>query len=300
MTAVTPAHDVGAVDVRVTTAAGTSENTAADDFTYVVPPPHTRYDQTNPNIVKTGSWADYTSPASYLGSYGRSSTGGASATIWFTGTQLDYIAMKGLTTGYAEIWVDGVKVTGASPINLYSSPAVYQQLVWTTGPLTSGLHCVKIVRSASSAAGKYLTLDAVDIYGTISAPPTRYEQADARIEKTGSWTDFTKTAASGGSYGRSLTSTPEQASATIHFTGTRLDWIAMKGTTAGVADVYLDGTLMATIDLNAATATYNVVVWSTGTLLEGDHTVRIVRDPDSGATRYLTLDAVEIWGTITT
>jgi SpoIID/LytB domain protein len=300
MTAVTPAHAVGSADVRVTTTAGTSENTPADDFTYTAAPSVTRYDQTNGNIVKTGTWANYGSPPSYLGSYGRSNTTGASATIWFTGTQLDYIAFKGTTTGYAEIWVDGVKVTGSSPINLHASPAAYQQLVWTTGPLANGLHSVKIVRSASSASGKYLTLDAVDIYGTISAPPARYEQADTRIVKTGSWTTFTKVAASGGSYSRSLTSSPAQASATIYFTGSRLDWIAMKGTTAGVADVYLDGDKVATIDLNAATATYDLPVWSTGTLSEGDHTVRIVRNLDSGTGGYLTLDAVDIWGAMRT
>ena len=112
---------------------------------------------------------------------------------------------------------------------------------------------MKIVRSASSAAGKYLTLDAVDIYGTIGAPPTRYQQTDTHIVKSGAWSNFTTTSASGGSYGRSLTS---GASATITFTGTRLDWIAMKGTTTGYADVYLDGgqSAAATINLTAASA----------------------------------------------
>ena len=73
----------------------------------------------------------------------------------------------------------------------------------------------------------------------------------------------------------------------------------MMGTTAGVADVYLDGTLVDTIVLHKTSgAAYDVMVWSTGTLLEGNHTVRIVRNPDGGTDRYLTLDAVEIWGTI--
>ena len=115
--------------------------------------------------------------------------------------------------------------------------------------------------------------------------------------KTGDWKDFTKTAASGGSYGRSLTST---ASTTITFTGTRLDWIAMTGTTTGVAEIYLDGAITpsATIDLAAATAVYKVKVWSTGTLTNGVHTVRIVRSAAGATGEYLTLDAVDIWGTI--
>ena len=302
ITAVAPAHAEGSVQVQVTAAGGTTADTVNDDFTYATAPPVTRYDQfKNPNIVKTGTWTDYTSPGSYLGSYGRSATSGASATIWFIGTRLDYIAMKGTTTGYADIYVDGVKVTGTSPVNLAASPAVYQQNVWNTGTLSNGLHSVKIVRSASSPAGKYVTLDAVDIYGTIVPPPTRYQQTDTHIVKSAGWSDFTSTSASGGSYGRSLTS---GASATITFNSinaTRLDWIAMKGTTTGYADVWLDGVKVTStpINLTAASATYQVVVWSSGTLSSGVHTVQIVRnDSLSGTTKYVTLDAVDIWGTI--
>ena len=58
-------------------------------------------------------------------------------------------------------------------------------------------------------------------------------------------------------------------SATINFTGTRLDWIAMKGT-------------------------------ATGTLPSGGHSVKIVRGTSSASGRYVTLDAVDIWGTIST
>ena len=43
--------------------------------------------------------------------------------------------------------------------------------VWSTGTLAHGAHKVTIVRSSSSPAGKYLTLDAVDIWGTIRSGP---------------------------------------------------------------------------------------------------------------------------------
>jgi hypothetical protein len=295
ITAVAPAHAAGTVRVKVVAYGGATADTAKDDFTYTLAPPVVRYDQTDPNIVKTGTWADYGSPLSYLASYGRSSTASASATIWFTGTQLDYIAFKGTTTGYADIYLDGVKVTGTTPINLYSSPVAYQQNVWSTGPLPNALHSVKIVRSATSASGKYLSLDAVDIYGTIAAPPARYEQTNAGIHKTGSWTDYSNTTASKASYGRSLTA---DASATIHFTGERIDYIGFKGTTTGWVEVYLDGDLKATIDLAATTVAGNQLIWSSGTIGGGSHTLVLKRSGTSLATEYLTLDAVDIWGAI--
>ena len=126
--------------------------------------------------------------------------------------------------------------------------------------------------------------------------PTRYEQTDGHIVKSGSWSDFAKTLASGGSYGRSLTS---DASVTIYFRGTQLDWIGMKGTTTGTADVYLDGVFQETVDLSAPSAAYNVVVWSTGTLPEDNHKVGIVRSSANPSTKYMTLDAVDVVGTVT-
>jgi hypothetical protein len=53
---------------------------------------------------------------------------------------------------------------------------------------------------------------------------------------------------------------------------------------------------VATVNLAASSAAYNVMVWSTGTLAAGAHRVRIVRTASGGLN--LTLDAVDIWGTI--
>jgi stage II sporulation protein D len=128
----------------------------------------TRYDHTNTSIVKTGTWENFSTTKAYGGSYGRSSTSKASATIYFTGTRLDWIGMKGVTTGIAEVYLDG---TLKATINLAASAATYQVNLWSTGTLTSGAHYVKIVRSASSASGKFVTLDAVDIWGTITGAP---------------------------------------------------------------------------------------------------------------------------------
>lgn len=292
ITATAPAHAMGKVDVAVTTVWGSSGSSGtADDFTYA-----NRYEQTDLRIVKKGAWSDFPKAAASGGSYGRASSAGAKATIYFTGTRLDWIAMKGTSTGIADVYLDGVK---NATVSLKATVASYQVNVWSTGPISDGPHFVDIVRSAASSSGKYLTLDAFDVAGTIDSPPpppTRYEQADIHIVKTGVWTDFAKAAASGGSYGRSGTI---DADATITFTGTRLDWIAMKGITTGLADVYVDGVLVTStpIDLGAAAAVYQVVVWSTGTLSDSTHTIRIVRDGGSAPGKFLTLDAVDIWGT---
>ena len=74
----------------------------------------------------------------------------------------------------------------------------------------------------------------------------------------------------------------------------------MKGTTTGTAYVYLDGDLKATIDLAAATAAGNRLIWSSGSIGNTAHTLLLKRNSGSAATEYLTLDAVDIWGSIST
>ena len=335
-------------------------------------------EQSDPRVFRSGTWETNVKSAATGGSYGRSKASGASATIYFTGTRLDWIAMKGTTSGIADVYLDGVK---KATIDLAALTPSYRVKVWSTGSLAYRNHTVKIVRSSRSADGKYVTLDAVDVVGSIASllPPTvtslaplsgptsggtsvtitgtrftnvnavtfdgipatsftvhsptqitaitpphargrvdvritargwvstntskdnytygaaflaaRYQQTDPHIVYSGTWQTYLKSAASGGSYGRSKAS---GASATIYFTGTRLDLIATKGTTTGIADVYLDGVKKATVNLAGSTVSYGGKVWSTGTLAYRKHTVKIVRSSRSADGKYVTLDAVDV------
>ncbi len=259
------------------------------------PGSHVLYGQDSPYIQSLGTWSRFTTASAYGGSYGRSSTTGASAVISFSGTRFDWIGMKGTTGGVADVYLDDVKT---ATVNLSAAQAQYKVNLWTSGTLPDGAHTVKIVRSASCPAGKYVNLDAVDIWGVISVPPVtsvRLEQPDTRITKTGTWYVYSASQASGKSYRRSTTS---GASFTVRFNGTQFDWYGLKGPSAGIADVYLDGTKVATVNLYASSATYQFKAWTSGTLAYGAHTVRIVRSASSAKTRYLPLDAVDIWGTM--
>ena len=59
---------------------------------------------------------------------------------------------------------------------------------------------------------------------------TRYDDTHDYLDYTGVWEPFAKTSAWNSSYARSEAA---DAAVSIYFTGTRLDWIAMKGTTTG-------------------------------------------------------------------
>jgi len=270
----------------------------------------TRYDNTDSRITYTGTWATFAkSGIAYGNSYTRSSTANATASITFSGTKLDIIAMKGTTTCSFDAYLDGTKI---ATIPTTATTAVYQQDLWSTGDLTSGVHTVKIVRSSTCASGKFITLDAADIWETnttnITPTPTststspaptqatRYDDTNSNITKTGTWATFAK---SGIAYNNSYTrSSTVNASASIPFNGTKLDIITMKGTTTCSMDIYLDGTLKTTVNTAATTAVYKQDLWSTGDITNGAHTVKIVRSSSCASGKFITLDAVDIWGTI--
>ena len=109
--------------------------------------------------------------------------------------------------------------------------------MWSTGDLSNAVHTVKIVRSATSLAGKYLTIDAVDVVGTLLGAG-RIEQADAHLAYAGTWSAVSATGASGGSYKRASGS---GAAVYVDFTGIELAWIATTGPGMGKAWVSVDG-----------------------------------------------------------
>jgi hypothetical protein len=226
-------------------------------------------------------------------------------TATFNGTYLAWIATKGTTLGKAFVSLDG---GAAVSVNLAASSVAYQQKVWNTGTLSSGSHTVKIWRDPSNATGKYISVDAFELVGSLIQPmvnpstsvspvsgSTRYQQTDSRLAYRGTWYTFSTASASSGSYKRANTN---GSSVTVTFNGTYLAWIATKGTTLGKAFVSLDGKPAVSISLAAAKVAYQQKVWNTGTLSPGVHTVKIWRDPANITGKFISVDAVEVIGSL--
>lgn len=274
----------------------------APDGTVVVPPTANRYQQNDPGysrFVYAGGWSTYSTTSASGGSYTRASASTTSVTVSFDGTYLAWIATKGTTLGKAYVSLDGGT---AKLVDLANSKAVYQQKVWTTGTMSSGAHTVKIWWYPGNAAGKFISVDAFDIAGTVLKPTstvggesTRYEQTDSHLTWAGSWAPFATTSASGGSYARANTA---GASVTVKFTGTRLAWIATAGTTLGKAYVSIDGGTAVSVNLARTAVAYQQSVWNTGTLTGGQHTVKIWWDPKNAAGKFISIDAFEVEGTL--
>lgn len=130
-------------------------------------------------------------------------------------------------------------------------------------------------------------------------PVTRYQDTDARPLWTGTWA-ITKTAsATGGSYHRSATA---GATFTAMFKGSTVSWVGTRLDHAGKAEVSLDGTRVATVDLYSSTTRYRSVIWSrTGLAADTTHTlvVKVLGTHRSGSDgSWVYVDALDITGSL--
>ena len=101
----------------------------------------------------------------------------------------------------------------------------------------------------------------------------RYENTSAAITYSGTW----GTASSGSDSGGSISTLAGTGYAELTFTETSIKWTARTANYLGIANVYLDGTLVTTVDLYSAANTFKVLAYNSPTLSYGTHTLRIER-----------------------
>ena len=113
--------------------------------------------------------------------------------------------------------------------------------------------------------------------GAWTAGPTLYpaltQQSSSAVHFSGSSTTTTYSSYSGGTerYLRAA-----GASATYTTTARSLSFVTTKGASRGTAQIYVDGVLAATVNLNATTTTYRFVAFSRTWSSVGTHTIKVV------------------------
>ncbi|MFC1408639.1 beta-galactosidase [Streptacidiphilus sp. N1-12] len=126
-----------------------------------------------------------------------------------------------------------------------------------------------------------------------------YDDASAQLAYTGAWSHVgSEQSYTSGEYQRteSFTNTAGD-SVTIPFTGTGIRWIASKAANHGLADVYLDGVKVTTVDGYAASTANQQVQYAASGLSDGTHTLKIVatgqKDAAASGT-FVSVDAIDL------
>lgn len=245
----------------------------------------------------SGMWSQYPASEASGGSHALSVDGDAAVTLTFVGTRLDLLGMTGPKGGMATVTVDGAL---AVTIDQYSATTRFGQTVFSTGDLAAGLHVVRVVGSGTgnpASAGTVIALDAVAVEGTLTGAAT--DQADRRIVMRGAWSTPSAPVLFGGSQ---AVSPDSESGVAVSFQGTCLDLVAMTGPKMGIAAVSVDGGPPVDVSLYSATTRFQQVVYSTGQLPPGQHTVLVEwtgRADVAAGGSALSLDAVLVTGALT-
>jgi hypothetical protein len=153
-------------------------------------------------------------------------------------------------------------------------------------------------RRNPSATDAFVGLDTALVAGTVTQAVMRYEETDSRLGWNGQFAEGYSPAYSAG---RHVYSGPSWGAMAVSFVGTRMDWVAVRGPQYGIASVTVDSGAPGNIDLYSPGIQTRQVVYSTGELPYGQHTVVVswTGTKNAAATgTHISHDAFDIGGDI--
>lgn len=275
---------------------------------FVVPAPVVSHlQETDPDVVFTGVWAQADSnfewsggglatvPDPPVGGARVTETNGAKATLTFRGTAISWIGYSGHDAGIASVTVDG---GAATIVDTYSPGDKIQATVFTATGLADVSHTLTIVATGTKnalSAGAKVVVDAFDV----TTPGRRYQEEDpALVYSPGNWIFRNQNRTwSEGSVSESPT---PGATVTFTFTGTSVSWIGCRKLSTGTADIHLDGVFVKSVDtflapgttpLPQGTEAYQTTIYRVDNLAPALHTLEIV---NTGNGSYTVIDAFDV------
>jgi hypothetical protein len=258
-----------------------------------------RIEEDDPSITYTGTWYTNGESPNSGGSAFLTNAKGARAALTFTGTGITWIGIADPYSGLAQVYLDGTLNT----IDTYAQSTQYQRPLFSAHGLAAGPHTLSIEvlhRRDGNTSGSWVWIDAFDIEngsgitGGVSASAGRIEQNDPSLNYSGTWFLNTNPAQSSGT---AVLATDAASRATITFTGIGIRWIAYRDAWSGIANVYLDGALKATVDTYVPVDQAQSTGYDIGGLNLGAHTLTIevtgTHNANSGGS-WVWVDAFDI------
>ena len=169
---------------------------------------------------------------------------------------------------------------------------------WDTTTESEGAHT--LVAVARDATGNTYTSRVASVIVANRVTVTRLEDTSPAITYTypGTWMEG-YTGGRDWSGGTAALGFASEHRATVSFTGTGVSWIGQRGPWTGIANVYLDSTLVATVDTYAPTEEARAVLYTASGLASGVHTLVIevpsprTKNPAS-SDYFVVVDAIDI------
>jgi hypothetical protein len=293
-----PGQHTLTIEVTAHQNADAVSNLVTVDAFEVEPPIVSHLQETDPDVVLSGSWVHDDSsnwsgggvgelPNGPVGGMRFAEAAGQKATLKFRGTSIAWRGYRGPDAGIARVELDGV----VSEVDTYSPATKFQEVVFTTTGLADTNHTLTIEVTGlknNASTGSRIVVDAFDV----TTPGRRFEEGDARIAYSGRWIRSNVNRA--WSEGAAHTTETAGARATFSFTGTSVSWISCQKASIGPARVYLDGALVATLNNRKSVPIegYQRTVFRADGLTNGPHTLTI--EATTTSMGFVVVDAFDV------
>lgn len=238
------------------------------------------------------SYSTYLGGAGYEGGNGIAVNGAGNAYVTGWTGSLDFPQLRSLHSfrgsGAYDAFVTALAPNGSTLVystgldGTGNSIGVGIASDWNANVYVTGTTMARDFPTTSSGPGSPPTGDRLSsqsgfVVKLMNDPPaapswTRFEQTDSRVTYTGTWYRVNSGIFSGGSAVEAVT---PGARATFAFNGTAARWIGYKDRWSGMARIYVDGVLQATVDTYSATDQAKVVMYTTPALAAGTHTLTV-------------------------
>lgn len=208
------------------------------------------------------AWASARDPRALAHAYRWDHRGGASETFAFRGGAVTLYTVSGPAMGKFRVAIDGTMVATLSGY----APGFLAGVAHRFGSLGAGAHTLVVTATgtaAPKARGTRVAVDALRWGGSLLANPKPLSST---------WGPVADASASGGTYAASDTT---GSAAWLHFHGTGVTLVTIRGPAMGRAELWVDGALVQTIDLYAKTTMEGATRTVSG-LSDADHTIRVV------------------------
>jgi hypothetical protein len=173
----------------------------------------------------------------------------------------------------------GSPATGNSVLRCTGSACTPSTVVASLAATAAGYHDTSVassttytylIRASNASGSSHSNPRGATTPAPSSSKVVRYEWDNPAVHYTGTWYPKSYSWASGGSIVMAMDT---GSMAKLTFTGTGVKWIGYRDQWSGIATVFVDGVLKATIDTYSQNAQSQVVNYSTSSLSNSTHTI---------------------------
>jgi hypothetical protein len=183
--------------------------------------------------------------------------------------------MRGPDSGIARVFVDGVFV---SQVDMFARSYEVHIPVFTAKGLSNSSHTLTIEATGlkntdSQAASSPFAMVVVDAFDVPAQVVSHLQDTSPAMTFTSGWNPGDASKSWSGWF--ATVSTAPGAQAALTFNGTSVSWIGYRGPDAGIARVFLDGSLAGEVDLYFPDQRVQAIVFTSPPLADANHTITI-------------------------